>query len=112
MQLILSLAVLACIVRVAAPRDARRASARHGAAERPRAALRLWSLALGLVCLLPRAGRRRWSRFATELITSNETGQTPFSIGIGGIALLGIGGVLALLLFARLNLVLPATSVG
>lgn len=109
-QVILSLAVLACVVRW--QRHIVIGEPLRGIAPLSRPVWRysIWSLALGLVCLLPVVAAGLIA-LATEAITSNDTGETPFSIDIGGIVLLGIGAVLALLLFARLNLVLPAASV-
>ena len=110
-QVILSLAVLACVVRwqrhIVLGEPLRGMAPLNGPVWR----YSVWSLALGLVCLLPVIAAGLIA-LATDAITSNEMGETPFSIDIGGIALLGMGGVLALLLFARLNLVLPAASVG
>lgn len=109
-QLILSLAVLACVVRW--QRHIILGEPLRGTAPLSRPVLRyaLWSLALGLVCLLPVAAAGLIG-FVADAITVNETGETPYRIGLGGIGLLGVGGLLALLLFARLNLVLPAASV-
>jgi hypothetical protein len=109
-QLILSLAVLACVVRW--QRHVVLGEPLRGTAplNRPVLWYSLWSLALGLICLLPVAAAGLIA-LATGAIAGNETGATPFTISVGGIALLGCGGVLALLLFARLNLVLPAASV-
>ena len=105
-QVILSLAVLACVVRW--QRHIVLGEPLRGMAPLNRPVLRyaVWSLALGLICLLPVVVAGLIA-FATGAITSNDPGETPFSIDIGGIALLAIGGLLALLLFARLNLVLP-----
>jgi hypothetical protein len=110
-QLILSTAVLACVVRW--QRHIVLGEPLRGTAPLNWPVLRysLWSLALGFVCLLPPLAAGLLA-YATDAISSNEAGTTPFSINLVGIALLGVGAFLALLLFVRLNLVLPATSVG
>jgi hypothetical protein len=111
-EIVLSLAVLACIVRwqrhVALDEPLRRTAPLDG-----RVLLYfLRSVLLGLICSLPAAAAALLG-FATGAIVRNPDGSgAPFGIGTAGITVLAGGTILGLLLFARLNLVLPAASVG
>ncbi len=69
----------------------------------------LWSLALGLICALPLAAAGLAGLSAGE-ITRTPAGETPYTIGASGILLLGSAALVALVLFIRLSLVLPAVS--
>lgn len=108
-QLILSLAVLACIVLwqrhvlVAAP--LRGTAPLNGRVMR----YAWWSLMLSVICGLPVVAAAAGG-FAGGLIWFNTDGTAPFGIGTGGIALLSASLILALVLFVRLGLVLPAIS--
>lgn len=108
-QLILSLAVVACIV--AWQRHVLVAAPLSGIAPLNGRVLRyvLWSFLLTVLCCLPILASGLLGA-ATGLIWANEGGSTPFSLGTGGVALLGLGAIISLVLFVRLNLVLPAIS--
>lgn len=108
-QLILSLAVLACIV--AWQRHVLVAAPLRGIAPLNGRVLRygLWSFLLTVLCCLPVLAAGLLG-MATGLIWSSETGPTPFSLGIGGVTLLGLGVVVAMVLFVRVYILLPAIS--
>ena len=110
-QVVVSLAVLACIVRW--QRHAVLGEPLRGTAPLDGRVLRyfLWSVLLGLICAGPVVAAALLG-FATGAVAANPAGGAPFRIGGPGVAILGGGAALALLLFVRLNLVLPAVSVG
>jgi hypothetical protein len=109
--IVVSLGVLACVVRWQrhlllgqelrgiAPLD--RHVARYG----------LWSVALALICAVP-ALLALALGLATGLVDRQEGSAAPLAIGLPGLALLLAGAGLALFLFVRLGLVLPAASIG
>jgi hypothetical protein len=111
-EVVLSLAVLACVVRwqrhVALDEPLRGTAPLDGRVLR----YSLRSVLLGLICSLPAAAAALLGFATGAIVRDPEGGDAPFGIGGAGIALLAGGTVVALLLFARLNLVLPAASVG
>jgi hypothetical protein len=111
-EVVLSLAVLACIVRW--QRHVALDEPLRGTAPLDGRVLRyfLRSILLGLVCALPVAAAALLGLATGTIVRNPEGSGAPFGIGAAGIAILAGGTVAALLLFARLSLVLPAASVG
>ena len=111
-EVVLSLAVLACIVRW--QRHVALGEPLRGTAPLDGRVLRyfLRSVLLGLICVLPVAAAALLGFAAGAIVRNPEGSGAPFGIGGAGIAILAGGTVAALLLFARLSLVLPAASVG
>jgi hypothetical protein len=109
--IVVSLGVLACVVRW--QRHMLLGEALRGIAPLDRHVLRyvVWSLALALICAVPPLVALALG-LATGIIDRTEGADTPFAIGVPGLTLLLAGAGVALLLFVRLGLVLPAASVG
>jgi hypothetical protein len=106
---ILSLCALACIVRW--QRHVILGEPLRGIAPLNGRVLRyfLWSVALGLSCAVPLAAAGL-AGFSAGLITRTPAGETPYAVGMPGLLLLGAAALVALALFIRLSLVLPAVS--